>query len=283
MIWEVKEEVIYPTLLFVSILGLCINVISVVYFIRRERTGIASSFLILLNALDITWFIHNICTTSFYIIQMDTMTSSITSTRFIADVHFFLVLIAGPLSGWITFILSVARYLAIAVPLYRIRKRLLWVVVLTFISMIFVSVLGKFVEYIPINKGVQRKQYTVSMIWVMLFSVLIIAVCISTIYKLRRKVNNRYGGQDMCQRNRYAAVTVAIMGCIYVSTFVPVIIYLFVSRADSDDLRFMGANAGGVIASSILNPCVYMIRKREMRRFVKEILCCKVFASQINT
>ena len=84
---------------------------------------------------------------------------------------------------------------------------------------------------------------------------------------------------DDQQERNHAAVTMVIISVIYSITSFPILVMFLISKNNTVDYLDVYVYTFMFSLSSLLNPLVYIFRKRQMQRFVKEqfhklLFCC---------
>ena len=96
---------------------------------------------------------------------------------------------------------------------------------------------------------------------------------VATIIVLRKQHGNSQ------QERNHAAVTMVIISVIYFITSFPILVMFLISKNNTVDYLDVYVYTFMFSLSSLLNPLVYIFRKRQMQRLVKEqfhklLFCC---------
>ena len=259
----------------VSLLGILLNAISLSYFLRFERTGLSNQMIIFLNCLDLVALIVNIVfLTMHYFFDYKTR-----STRLLYYIFYNYFLIS---TGIVTSILSVVRTINIRCPFYHIRTRFMWLGTWAILITFLITLERVFVTYY-----FSIHYIVLSMV---LVATLVLVTAISSgisISSLRRRRRRSLRSQNCTTsrgcRIRYRAsftiIILAIVFCIsntvgFIGQAVILLRKYYGGRknliSDEEGHFILWGLSFFCITNSIVNPCVYMIRKRDLRRYMKK-------------
>ena len=251
-----------------SAIGLIANIISISYFIKSEKNGLPNKLMISLNFTDIlsslTIIMHHIFKLVFYIYEFVTRNDVSMEVQKL-ETRVIVVTFTGTciISGCITFSLTLLRTIAIYDPFYRIKLKL-FVSCLVVVVVIFVILVQMHIRW----------SYIILTVTTSISACCNISMSAATIIVLRKQ---RGDGQ---QERNHAAVTMVIISVIYFITSFPCLFTFLISGADEKAHFYKGFMFVLLLCfSSILNPLVYIFRKRQMQRFIKEqfhklLFCC---------
>ena len=254
----------------ISLIGFLANIISINYFIKCEKSGLANKLMICLNFTDLltsfTFIVFYSYWLVFYIHQLEAGNRDflpLWNVRKAAIVTFTSTCI---ISGCLTFVLTLLRTIVIYNPFYRIKQKL-FVSFLVFIVVVLVAlmqILAFWTTLLPSN----FRLFPIYALMTVVLSCCIIVMSAVTIIVLKKTC-----GDGQQQRN-HAAVTMVIISVIYFTTSFPGLVMFLIPGHD-------GYKAHTYVLtfslSSLLNPMVYIFRKRQMHRYIKEQLRKLIF------
>ena len=244
-----------------SAIGFLANIISISYFIKSQKNGLANKLMIGLNFADIssslTIIMHYIFKLVFYIYEF-VARNDVSMEVLKLETRIIIVTFTGTciISGCITFGLTLLRTIAIYNPFYRIKQKL-FVSCLVVVVVIFVILVQMHIRY----------GYTIHTVSTAILACCNITMSVATIIVLRKQ---RGDGQ---QERNHAAVTMVIISVIYFITSFPCLFTFLISGADGTTHFYKSFIFVLLLClSSILNPIVYIFRKRQMQRYIKQQL-----------
>ena len=262
-----------------TIIGFIANIISVSYFIKSERKGLPNKLMICLNFTDVlaslTLIVYDIFELVIYIHEFVTGNVKIVPYKNIELVVTATFNTACIISGCLTFGLTLLRTIVICNPFYRIKQKLCvsCLIVLLVVLVALMQILAFWTDLLPLH----YREFTICGVMTAILSCCNIFMSAATIIVLKK---TRGDGQ---QERNHAAVTMVIISVIYFTTSFPVLITLLIPVNGSPDRIFKACIYVVLLSlSSLLNPIVYIFRKRQMRRFIKEqfhklMSCCWKF------
>ena len=275
-------------LVFVEGLGGAItNILSLSYFLKKDRKSLASKLMILLNTTDAL-----VCISALVVLILLVMfvLGELPLHIFLITAPWFQLLVGA--TAFSTVLLSITRTISLLRPFYEINQKAIFVS--TALYWIYVLLIY-FPLYTPISEGVVD---VYSMCELSLF-ILIVATCsVICIVKLRSERNM----PNTDQTRRRATVTILIISvlfCVVNTAYLSGIIYSqFIQRAVADGsvenvgemfITILYTVFVGVPLNSTINPLIYFARKKEMRTYINTTcskfwcFCCKVRESQEKT
>ena len=247
------------TFLVLGTMGYILNAISLSYFIRRERNGLSNQLLILLIITDLV-----LCfTLPFLFYASDAVNNS---NEYYAIINFLV-----QTSGIVTTTLSIVRAISIKNPLMNISSQIVWAVIIvlyifSFNSNVYVAVVGD-----------KRMGFYIG---IAVFAVCMVLVSISGIYSYRLLKRVRISVSDLTlnnivSRRHHASITILILVALFVFTNIlgfviaPSLYFLITPIFKQPSLTVMAHYMDACPAiNSILNPFVYIVRKKGLRDYV---------------
>ena len=242
-----------------TIVGFIANIISISYFIKSEKKGLPNKLMICLNFTDViaslTLIVYYIFDLVIYINKLETGNDMIVLYRNVELVVTATFNTACIISGCLTFGLTLVRTIVIYNPFYRIKQKL-------FVSCLIVLLVGLIAIMQMLAFGTDLlpqhyKEFTICGVMTAILSCCNIFMSAATIIVLRKTLGD---GQ---QERNHAAVTMLIISVIYFITSFPVLITLLIPDNSSAERIFKGCIYVVLLSlSSLLNPLVYIFRKR---------------------
>ena len=252
----------------ITTISAMLNGLSLVYFIQYERKGISNQLLILLITLD---FLFNLTYSVYhYFFFAFRFYSPAISLGYFVVYNFFMITTAIT-----TTVLSVIRTVCIVYPFYHARASAIWVT----IFVLFTSVLALLIKSIDIIfTGI-----TYLVVCMTIFTTLVLLNALSGILSLRtlKKVDvlgTREGLDSSIKSRDHASVTILLLVLVFcVTTTIGFIgqtaFYLWIygtrgpKGTTETDTVALWILSFFCVANSVFNPCVYMIRKAELRKY----------------
>ena len=256
-----------------SFFGLIANIMSISYFIKREKKGLPNKLMICLNFTDILTSLilinFNIVSQVFSVIEFETSNDVSVLLAIVTTVTFNTVVI---ISGCLTFVLTLLRTIVIYNPFYRI-KQMLCVSCLVFIVVVLVALMQLLTFWTSVLPDVLK---AIGKSALMVASLSCCNILMSVAATIMLKKSNT--GDDGQEERNHAAVTMVIISVIYFITSFPVLITLLIS-GDGHQTKLYKSIIYVVISSlsGLFNPLVYIFRKRLLRRYIKEQFCKLTF------
>ena len=275
-------------LVFVEGLGGAItNILSLSYFLKKDRKSLASKLMILLNTTDAL-----VCISALIVLILLVMyvVGELPLHIFLVTAPWFQLLVGA--TAFSTVLLSITRTISLLRPFYEINQK----VIALSIALYWIYVLLiYFPLYTPISESVVD---VYSMCELSLF-ILIVATCsVICIVKLRSERNM----PNTDKTRRRATVTILIISvlfCVVNTAYLSGMIYSqLIQRAVADGsvenvgemfITILYTVFVGVPLNSTINPLIYFARKKEMRAYINTTCfrfwccCCKVRGSQEKT
>ena len=269
-----------------SIFGTLANSASLAYFIKKEEKGIGDKLLMLLNSIDLLLCITATTLTCIFssilkLYHMDKPVSQEIKLTIFLFFAIYILLMDG--TAFVTCLLSVTRGIGIAFPFYQIKGKLLVIVgVVVFLMMELSSILTTI--FTP------NKYYGALLSRLGMGSLMILVVVsanVVSVYKLTR--NDLQGAAERMNRNnRKATWTVVILSALFFvfnsillgAMTAILVINLFYSETFDSGTKLFGfliyfnilAIFFAIPLNSTMNPIVYLLRRSDMRHFLKECL-----------
>ena len=266
-----------------SIFGTLANSASLAYFIKKEEKGIGDKLLMLLNSIDLLLCITATAFTCIYssILKLHNMDKPVSQEIIVAIILLFaiyMLLMDG--TAFVTCLLSVTRGIGIAFPFYQIKGKLLVIVgVVVFLVMELSSILTTI--FTPDNYyGALLSRLGMGSLMILV----VVSASVVSVYNLAR--NDLQGAAERMNRNnRKATWTVVILSALFfVFNFIllgamAAILVISLESLDPESSSFSFLfyllNLGILFAiplNSTMNPIVYLLRRSDMRNFLKECL-----------
>ena len=262
------------------------------YFITREEKSLSRRIFIMLNAFDLLVCTALVPSVLLYFCTTPLQAFSQLSYR-ICYAFFNLGVECTALS---TCLLGILRLIAIRFPYYRIRKKVLVAVSMTFIILeIFREILRLYFFFLDkSNLAFYLKFHNAAMI-----SVLTVAIAINSISSILLSIhllsgskkpgsgrNNNYNQTSMSKSSRRGTVTILILSSSFLvcNLLYGISLYILLSTKPvpltpkpSTPKRLLGIILLWLMIplNSALNPLVYFVRRKEMRNFICNLLSRK--------
>ena len=245
------------------------NIMSISYFIKSEKNGLANKLMIPLNFADISSSLTVLMYHTFQLVLCiyEHVTRNDVSMKAQKIVTRVIITTFSSMcinSGCITFGLTLLTTIAIYNIFYRIKQK-------SFVSGLVVVV----VVYVTLMQMFIRWGYTINTVTTFILACCNISKSVATIIVLKK---TRGDGQ---QERNHAAVTMVIISVIYFITSFPGLLTFLVSDDDDKTAYFYKSfiNILLLCLSSTLNPMEYIFQKHQMRRYIKQKLykltfCC---------
>ena len=250
----------------ISTVGFIINIVSISYFIRNEKRGLANIMMICLNLTDILSNFASIIFNSCYV--------GLPCILILVEIFYYDLNAFAISSGCVTFAITQLRTMTIYRPFYHIRKRIFVgiLVLVTFMMIVLIGVLYLRTSYVP---------FQLCGVAAVILSCFNIAMSAAVIIVLRKPEIE--GVEYHRQERNYAVVTMVIIliSFIYFATSFPILLVLVVfpglplyQQTYAGEIYLMMLSL-----SSLLNPLVYIFRKQQIQTYIKECLrkllyCC---------
>ena len=258
----------------ISLIDFIANIMSISYFIKNEKNGLANKLMISLNFTDMLWIFicktFSILALVFYVNEVESGKELKFDSKllFVANLTFNSSCI---ISGCLTFGLTLVRTIVIYNPFYRIKQKL-FVRCLVFMAVMLVTLMEALTFWTNMLPD-RFKGYSIYALMIAVLSCGNIVMSAATIILLKK---TRSDGQ---QERNHAAVTMVIISVIYFITSFPILVMFLISKNNTVDYLDVYVYTFMFSLSSFLNPLVYIFRKRQMQRFVKEqfhklLFCC---------
>lgn len=258
-----------------SLLGTLFNSISFSYFIKRRSKRLGNRLLMFLNFTDMIVTVSGTITASlyYYLETHDEGQSKIVEKVYEALTVIFASALLG--TAFATCLVSVTRALAMTFPFYRIKKRYIFVSAILFITLNTVrQIVFVASGHVPEVRAIRK---CVGLIGVILLLVIIIVVLISNIVsvcKLQQSRDCKDTRSKVKRENqKQATITVTLLSvifCVLNSLYITGYIVNATSGSDKDTLFYIYTVWVFIPFNSVLNPIVYISRKRGMRDFLTE-------------
>ena len=255
------------TVLFsMGAVGVVANSVSLSYFTKKQNKGLGNRLLILLNCCDLA-----VCIT---VLPTRILNHIPGRNDWIAWIVYILLQVSVRCSAFSTCLVSVTRTIKVCRPFYSIKGISVGISFLLY----FLLALGNeiafmiFTEIINYRKEfylIQSSSRTV-IISVVAFSSIITACCL--LKKSEIEVNNSAD-------KRHATVTIFILSavfCLLNLTFISFYITNFIFLKpniliETYIYHLQIASHIAILLNSVVNPMIYMARKKEMREFVSDL------------
>lgn len=257
---------------FIGVIGVISNSLSVSYFILKERDKLAGKLFILLNSMDLSMCVSAsvaLLSTGLCGIYQTCFETPVTYTRF---TFIFLSQIFVEATAFATVLLSVNRCIKLSRPFYRVNRKLLVFISVTFFSYLVVreGVSGALVwanaelyeKYSEIGDVMVIGSMLLMICIVFIVNVVSISCIIKSKVRYRRPAGVTYP-TDNCKKD--ATITVIIISVIFLFFNILLIaggfsqFYIVNCIAEFLSIPF----------NSVLNPLVYLLRKKEMRQHIR--------------
>ena len=286
---ERKVTALYATVMIVfvvvgfvqGVVGTISNVISLSYFLNKERETLASKLTIMLNITDLLVCFSNIVAMVAFVNAYFT-TQALGSIQYLV---FWLELLVAA-TAFATCLLSVTRTISLVYPFYIIKKKAIAICIVFYWITLMVS---KFL--LPIlNLKYIHEVYNITELSLIVFIVIVcLVICI-----LKLRINDKNPAITNSAR-RYATITILVISGVFCVVNIAVIIGLTSGSwvevpkkgepMDKDaQNKFLliawitfYAVFVGIPFNSAINPIIYFIRKKQIRDYVKTTFigrCC---------
>ena len=261
----------------IEVVGIIANCFSLAFFIRRQKYGLGNRLLMLLNSFDLL-----VCI-GILMVHITFSNYGDEKSQIFRLTGFFINALSFDCTGYSTCLISVTRTIKICRPFFQINGR--WVAG-SFVFYFLCSFTREFLGYTHFMKGIKpiadlnttKKYY--SILFPSLTTANMITVIISslvTVYWLRNK--NEFEDRNS-RSSKHATITVLILSGVY-----SVMNTLYVSGAAlSFCIRLNVIVDNGTlwayreivlalapIVNSTVNPIIYLLRKKEMRKFASDV------------
>ena len=270
------------TTILITLVGIIANALSLTFFIKKQNKGLGNRLLILLNCCDLL-----VCTSSLMAFSSPWALSDDGYKNEAAKIVYFTSTFIYALSfdctGFSTCLISVTRTIKVCRPFFYIKSK--WVAV-SFVLYLLCSFTREITGYTNFIDGIEpivdlkTFRYFYNIFFPSLTTANVIAVIMSslvTIYWLRNR--NEFKDRNS-KSGKQATVTVLILSVVYSAInalFVSGCLISFCFRQNIiGNNGTLWAFKEIVIGStqsinSTANPIIYLVRKKEMRRFVSDV------------
>ena len=262
----------------IEVVGITANCLSLIFFIKNRDNGLGNKLLMLLNSCDLL-----VCV-GMLMVHITFSNYGDEELRIIRLTGFFIYAVAFDCTGFSTCLISVTRTIKVCQPFSHIKGK--WLVV-SFGFYFLCSFTREFLGYTHlINLGIKpitdlntaKKYYSIYFPSLTTSNVLTVIVSsLITVYWLRNK--NDFEDKNS-KSSKQATITVLILSGVY-----SVMNALFVSGAAVsfcirlnviEDNATLWAFREIVLAltqiiNSTTNPIIYLVRKKEMRKFALDV------------
>ena len=257
----------------ISLIGFPANIISISYFIKSEKNGLPNKLMICLNFTDLLTSLLFIAMSIYWLVSYNYIRKLVTgndvSPLSSIAVKAILNIFSGTsiISGCLTFGLTLLRTIVICNPFYRIKQKLC-----VSCLVIVVVVLVTLMQTLAFWTTILPPDFRPYKIHLYALIITILSCCISvmsaiTIIVLKKTRSDTDGQQ---QRN-HAAVTMVIISAIYFIRNFPGLVMFLIPNHGFDTMIYKIHICVLMISlTSLLNPMVYIFRKRQMQRYIKE-------------
>ena len=266
--------------------GSITNSLSLSFFINRAQRTLTNTIFMMLNAFDLLVSILNVAVTSFFYCK-----SSICGyEQPLFRVFVALVDVSVEGTAFATCLLTVTRTIALCLPFYSIRKKIVGIAtVLFFVQVVSRALLRFYFYYIEQSKMAFYFNLEVAVLLVSLTTVIIVnifstALSVGMLLRVRNKFRNVKCNRDHGRRTRQkATLTILIVTLLFCFLNANFCITLYLVDFEDVDL----SNIVAIVVfrfsfwlslplNSAINPVIYFTRKKKMREYLKEVLS-KVF------
>ena len=247
--------------------GILSNAISLIYFVKRESSGLINILFILLNTFDLA-----VCISGSVTMTLE-KSGFHGSPAYLVSKTVFSCSIQG--TGFVTVLISTCRAIKIRRPFdHDIRG----CTVATLVSLMCIVGFGVeisdavvsencHIETFNTFRDYKRCYYIVSL----LLAVLIILMAnVHTMGVLRKK--RRESGNDFIESRPTVTITILSTLFCFISVLVLVHLVLLVVRV-KDDYITIYFFFYGIPLNSAINPIVYIVRNRKMQLFITSLFC----------
>ena len=250
----------------VCIIGIVSNVLSLTFFFFNWSNKLGEKLLILLNILDLL-----VCSSAPFNVIFNELLDIGDHHRYLERLVDAIYFISLDCTGFITMLLTVVRSLATYYPFYKPKHR--------YVAMTFCA----FVIYVSAKEFYSTDEsYNISLCTTL--SLNIVVVLTANIFTIRKLLMSGTLS-SAARKNRHATITILILSaffCFLNSLYVVVIIN-YLLRHETISVMFRESVARiSIPMNSAINPFVYFVRKREMRRFMCKCTCCPSNIRQRN-
>ena len=254
--------------------GTVTNVLSLSYFLKKDRKSLASKLMILLNTTDIL-----VCISAFIVFVLMILHGfGMLEKQILLIIAPWFQLLVGA-TAFSTVLLSITRTISLWRPFYEINQKgitlsiaLYWLYVLTM--------------YFLVPRFDERVVGIYSVVELTI-SILIVATC-SVLCVVKLRSNNNLSNTDSTRRRATVTILlISVLFCIVNTAYVVGIIYtqlvlmpMFKRGNQPADLYmiFLYTTFVGVPLNSTINPLIYFTRKKEMRTHINttclKFWCC---------
>ena len=290
MNFDRSQASVYLTLSVIySLLGIPANCISLAFFVRVDKSENISRYIfILLNSTDL---FTSLC----FIYQGISYVVLLVGGEFLDSTGYCSVMLAviptaQQLSILITAVLCVVRTISVVRPIYKIRKRVTFGIILVLFILIVVRTIKLFQDdsvrvsyrqevlrccWIDVTTGDLADFASTSVAIILLILTPSILGCLVTIFWLHKPSRDF----PMSQTKRHATVTVLILTSICLLSSSTFVVERIV-RMRGGSVSPWAENIALLFAYSftcVANPAVYFIRLSRLQRFVRTLLCRGTF------
>ena len=261
--------------------GAITNILSLSYFLNKDRKSLASKLMILLNTTDAL-----VCISALIVLILLVMAAvgKLPLHIFLITAPWFQLLVGA--TAFSTVLLSITRTISLLRPFYGINQKgialsiaLYWIYVLLI--------------YFPLYSPMSEEVVDVYSMCELTLFILIVATC-SVICILKLRSDRNMPNTD--QTRRRATVTILIISvlfCVVNMAYLSGVIYSqFILKAVAENgtvenvaelfVTILYTVFIGVPLNSTINPLIYFARKKEMRTFINTTCskfwccCCRV-------
>ena len=270
------------TTILITLVGIIANSLSLAFFIKKQNKGLGNRLLILLNCCDLLVCISALMAfSSPWALSDDGYKNEAAKIVYLTST--FIYALSLDCTGFSTCLISVTRTIKVCRPFFHIKSK--WLVV-SFVFYFLCSFTREIIGYTNFIDGIKpivdqkTFRYFYNIFFPSLTTANVIAVIISslvTIYWLRNKDDFK---DRNSKRSKQATVTVLILSVVYSvinALFVSGCLITFCFRKNiiqnSGNLWAFKEIVIGSTQSinSTANPIIYLVRKKEMRRFVSDV------------
>ena len=261
--------------------GAITNILSLSYFLNKDRKSLASKLMILLNTTDAL-----VCISALIVLILLVMAAvgKLPLHIFLVTAPWFQLLVGA--TAFSTALLSITRTISLLRPFYQINQK----VIALSIALYWIYVL---LIYFPLYSPMSEEVVDVYSMCELTLFILIVATC-SVICMLKLRSDRNMPNTD--QTRRRATVTILIISvlfCVVNMAYLSGVIYSqFILKAVAENgtvenvgdlfVTILYTVFVGVPLNSTINPLIYFARKKEMRAFINTTCskfwccCCRV-------
>lgn len=270
-------------IILVSVLGFggtLSNTLSLSYFLKQDRTTLASRLMILLNSIDLL-----VCVSALVlwaVIMVFSFTAAGQGSDMSVLVYFgawFRLLVES--TAFATCLLSVNRTLSIVYPFYKTSFRtVVFFTILFNISLVFSTFFLLNLPWLDVT-GIIILNVTKLFLIILVVGISSV-ICVIKLRKRDRNFskNNRNFNKSSSSSSgaRHATITILIISgcfCVINIAYLAAILVGWMTDSQQDFVVFGLFSAYvGVPFNSTINPIIYFIRKKQMRDYISSIFRC---------